>query len=201
VAIVIQPCPIGARQASCARAKVRGSKSLRWVGLVRNVMLGRDGLDRARLLDTVERAGGSQACSYLTTGNVTFDATASELDAVSRNLEVELSRIVSRPAMVAIREHGWLCDLVGNDLFSAFEAEEWEFEVAFLRHADSPIEPRSLPESHRTRIVAIYDRELVSARPRSGLARPHVNRLLERASGQAATARGWSTLRRIAANR
>lgn len=182
-------------------AKVRASKSTHWVGLVRNVMLGRDGLDRARLLDTVEKAGGSNVCSYLTTGNVTFFATASELDAVSRRLEVALSRMLSRPAMVAIREHGWLCNLVDNDLFSSYKADEWELEVAFLRHADSPIEPRSLPESHRTRIVAIYERELASARPRSGPARPHVNTLLERASGQAATARGWSTLCRIAANR
>jgi uncharacterized protein (DUF1697 family) len=173
---------------------------MRWVGLVRNVMLGRDGLDRARLLATVEEVGGSRARSYLTTGNVAFDAGASRVDALSRRLEVELSRIVSRPTMVAIREHGWLRDLVSSDVFSAFEGDEWEFEVAFLRHADSPIEPRSLPESRRTRIVATYERELASARPRSGPARPHVTRLLERASGREATARGWSTLCRIAAD-
>jgi hypothetical protein len=141
---------------------------MRWVGLVRNVMLGRDGLDRARLLDTVAQVGGSRVRSYLTTGNVTFDAGAKEVDDLSRRLEVELSRVVSRPAMVAIREHGWLRDLVTNDLFAGFDAEEFEFEVAFLRRAAPAIDPRSLPATGRTRLVAIFEREVASARPRSG---------------------------------
>ena len=175
-------------------------RSMRWVGLVRNVMLGRDGLTRARLLDTVAEVGGSQVRSYLTTGNVTFDAGATEVDALSRRLEAELSRIVSRPTMVAIREHRWIRDLVTHDLFSGLEAEAWEFEVAFLRHAASAIDPHMLPEPGRTRLVAIYKRELATVRPRSGPGRPHVNTLLERASGEPATARGWSTLRRIAAD-
>jgi len=118
---------------------------MRWVGLVRNVMLGRDGLDRARLLDTVAQVGGSRVRSYLTTGNVTFDAGAKEVDDLTGRLEVELSRVVSRPAMVAIREYGWLRDLVTNDLFAGFDAEECEFEVAFLRRAAPPIDPEVTP--------------------------------------------------------
>lgn len=146
------------------------------------------------------QVGGSRVRSYLTSGNVTFDAGAKEVDDLSRRLEVELSRVVSRPAMVAIREHGWLRDLVTNDLFAGFDAEECEFEVAFLRRAAPPIDPRSLPVTGRTRLVAIFEREVASARPRSGPARPHVNKLLEKASGEVATARGWSTLCRIAAD-
>ena len=49
--------------------------------------------------------------------------------------------------------------------------------------------------------AAELERELATARPRKGSARPHVNTLLERASGQPATARAWATLRRIAADR
>jgi uncharacterized protein (DUF1697 family) len=173
---------------------------MRWVGLVRNVMLGRDGLDRALLLDTAARAGGSRVRSYLTTGNVTFQAGPREIDGLSRRFEAELSRIVSRPTMVAIRAHLWLQDLVSNDVFAGVDDDEWECEVAFLRHTAPSINPRSIPETRKTRLVATYDRELASARPRTGSARPHVTTLLERASGQPATARGWSTLRRIAAD-
>ena len=173
---------------------------MRWVGLVRNVMLGRDGLDRGRLLDSVEEVGGSGARSYLTTGNVTFDVEEDAVDGLTGRLEVALSRIVSRPTMVAIRPHTWLRDLVADDLFAGLDAQECEFEVAFLRHTAAPIDQRSLPESGRTRLIAIYGRELVSVRPRSGPARPHVNRILEGASGELATARGWSTLCRIAAD-
>jgi uncharacterized protein (DUF1697 family) len=161
-------------------------------------MLGRDGLDRGRLLDAVSSAGGSNVRSYLTTGNVTFDAGPREVAALNRRLESELARIVARPTLVAIREHRWIRALVAEDLFAEFDPAEWELEVGFLAGGASPIDPRSLPEPGNTRIVATYEREVATARPRSGPARPHVNTLLERASGQRATARGWSTLCRIA---
>jgi uncharacterized protein (DUF1697 family) len=148
----------------CCRPMVRCPRPhdrpmMRWVGLVRNVMLGRDGLDRARLLDTLGMAGGCEVRSYLTTGNVTFDADAEEVAGLGERLEVELARIVSRPTMVAIREHGWLRDLVTNDLFSGLEAGQWEFEVAFLRHTAAAVDTRSLPDTGRTRLVAVYERE------------------------------------------
>jgi uncharacterized protein (DUF1697 family) len=163
--------------------------------------LGRDGLDKTRLLDTVANAGGSGARSYLTTGNVTFDAGAGDIDALCQRLETDLSRIVSRSTMVAVREHEWLCDLVGRAPFAGVEgADEMETEVAFLRRDAPQIDPHSLPARSRTRLVAIFEREVASVRPRSGPNRPHVNTLLETASGEAATARGWSTLCRIARN-
>lgn len=163
-------------------------------------MLGRDGLDPASLLATVAEVGGSGARSYLTTGNVAFDADPAEIDGLSRRLEAEISRIVSRPTMVAVRPHTWLGTLVDVDLFAGVEADEWECEVAFLRHTAPAVDRARIPDTRRTRLVATYDRELATARPRAGGARPHVTTLLERASGEPATARGWSTLRRIAAD-
>lgn len=173
---------------------------MRWVGLVRNVMLGRDGLHRALLVDAVATSGGSNVRSYLTTGNVTFDAEPREIDTLNGRIEAEISQIVSRPTMVAIRAHPWLCDLVSNDIFVGLDEREWECEVAFLRHTAPELDPRSIPVTRRTRLIAAYDKELAAARPRTGSARPHVTTLLERASGEPATARGWNTLHRIAAN-
>ncbi len=46
----------------------------RWAGFVRNVMVGRQGLTRLVLLGAVADAGGASPVSYLSTGNVTFDA-------------------------------------------------------------------------------------------------------------------------------
>ena len=46
----------------------------RQAAFVRNVMIGREGLHRQVLLDVVERAGGRAPRSYISTGNVTFDA-------------------------------------------------------------------------------------------------------------------------------
>jgi uncharacterized protein (DUF1697 family) len=161
-------------------------------------MLGRDELDRALLLDTVVKVGGSRVRTYLTTGNVSFDAGLGEVGGIGGRLESEISAIVSRPTMVAIREHTWLCSLMSKDIFAGVEADEWECEVAFLRHTAPSIDPRCIPDTRRTRLVATYERELATVRPRTGSARPHVTTLLERASGQPATARGWTTLRRMA---
>src|SRR3954454_14595003 len=104
---------------------------MRWVGLVRNVMLGRDGLDRALLVDTAARAGGSRGRSYLTTGDVTFQAGPREIDGLSRRFEADLSRIVSRLTMVAIRCHLWFHVLVSIFVFAGVDDDEWECEVAF----------------------------------------------------------------------
>jgi hypothetical protein len=49
---------------------------MRYVGLVRNVMLGRQGLDHVLLLRLVDAAGGRSAESHLTTGNLTFEAAS-----------------------------------------------------------------------------------------------------------------------------
>ena len=48
---------------------------MQYVGLVRNVMLGREGLHRDVLLRLVDAAGGRAATSHLRTGNLPFDTT------------------------------------------------------------------------------------------------------------------------------
>jgi hypothetical protein len=50
---------------------------MRYVGLVRNVMLGREGLHRDVLLRPVDAAGGRSAQSHLAAGNLTFDTAPS----------------------------------------------------------------------------------------------------------------------------
>ncbi len=173
---------------------------MRWVGLVRNVMLGRDGLHRVVLLEAATAAGAERVRSHLTTGNLTFDADPTEVDTVVGHLESSISRVVGRPTMVALRRHECLRDLVARDLFAGVPEQEWECEVAFLRHDAPALEPGRLPPTRRTGLVAAYDRELATVRPRTGGRRPHVTTLLERATGEPATARGWSTLCRLAAD-
>jgi len=78
---------------------------MRYVGLVRNVMLGREGLHRDVLLRVVDAAGGRSAASHLTTGNLMFDTAPSRLEDVVRRLEdVAVPRIDGLEA-VAVRPH------------------------------------------------------------------------------------------------
>ncbi|GAA3810539.1 DUF1697 domain-containing protein [Nocardioides panacisoli] len=172
---------------------------MQWVGLVRNVMLGRQGLSRAVLLEAVGDAGGREPRSYLTTGNISFVAPPGDLDDVVERIEAGVAAALGRAELVAVRSLDALRDLVAVDRFAAFAGEDWETEVSFLRHDAPPLDERRIAYPRQTVIVDVRPHEVLAARPRSGGARPHVNRLLEEATGCPATARGWSTLRRVVA--
>jgi uncharacterized protein (DUF1697 family) len=185
------------RAAICATSALDTGGML-WLGLVRNVMVGRDGLSRDVLVDVLNAAGAADARSHLATGNVTFRADREEVDAMVTRVETGLEQVVGRSTMCAVRPVTWLHRLIADDRFAPFDGD-WETEVGFLRH-DAPVLDRAgLGDARRTVVVEVLEREVLTARPRAGGARPHVNRLLEVATGSPATARGWSTLQRIAA--
>lgn len=177
---------------------------VQWVGLVRNVMLGREGLSRDALLELGRESGGGDVRSHLTTGNLTFAAPEDGIGAVVAGLESGLERLLGRREMVAVRPLAWLRGLVAEDRFASYPGQDWETEVAFLSHDAAPLDPvgpDALGDPRRTVLVEVRPREVLAARPRTGGSRPHVNRLLEQASGLPATARGWSTLQRLAGSR
>ncbi len=173
---------------------------MRWLALVRNVMLGREGLHRAVLLEIVEDSGGEDPRSFLTTGNLTFSAGPTELERVRDAVEQRVERVLGRREPLIVRPMSWLAELVAEDPFGPYEDEDWELEVCLLPHSAPGILADRLGDSGRTVLVEVRDLEVLTARPRQGPNRPHGNRLLERATGQRATARGWSTLHRIHAH-
>lgn len=171
---------------------------VRWVAFVRNVMVGREGLDRERLLDVARRAGGEDVRSHITTGNLTFTAVDAP-GTLARQLEDGVSAIIGRWEMVAVRPLDWLRELVATKPFEGVDAGAWATEVALLRHDAPPLELAALGATERTVVVRVLDREVLAARPQDGGHRPHPNTLAERASGRPATSRAWSTLERVAA--
>jgi uncharacterized protein (DUF1697 family) len=118
---------------------------MRYVGLVRNVMLGREGLHRDVLLRLVDDAGGRSAESHLTTGNLTFEAAPAQLDAVVRRLEDGIAEVIGRHEPVVVRTAAWIRDLVAGDPFAAFPADRWELAVAFLALRAAPLDPAAVP--------------------------------------------------------
>ncbi len=174
------------------------TERVRWLALVRNVMIGREGMDRSVLLDIAQKAGGTDVSSYLSTGNLTFETRGKQPEPFVTAIEAGVQRVLGRPELVSMRPLPWLRDLVSTDCFDGFESSEWVLEVAFLRHNSPPLDVSLLDDPQRTVIVDVRTREVLAARPRTGGQRPHVNRLVERATGVQATSRGWSTLRRIA---
>jgi uncharacterized protein (DUF1697 family) len=168
------------------------------VGLVRNVMLGREGLHRSVLVDLVTTAGGSDVASYLTTGNVTFSADVGAVTGIVGRLQDSLAAVIGREEIVAVRSRAWLRELVARAPFAAYDAASWYQEVAFLPASATPLPDLPIGVTGSTVVVEVGARELLTARPVSGPRGPHANPLIERLSGARATSRGWSTVIRLA---
>jgi uncharacterized protein (DUF1697 family) len=171
---------------------------VRWVGFVRNVMIGREGLTQARLLEVAAASGATLARSHRATGNLSFEAPVRDIGAVVDALESGIGDVLGRPELVAVRRLDSIRALVDSDPFRGWDPAEWALEVSFLRHDAPRVTAAQLGDSRRTMVVAVREREVMAARPIAGGARPHVNSLLQRASGLPATSRGWSTLVHIA---
>jgi uncharacterized protein (DUF1697 family) len=166
---------------------------MRYVGLVRNVMVGREGLHREVLLRLLDAAGGAHGDSYLATGNLLFDAAPSRLRTVVRRLEAGIEGVIGRHEPVVVRETAWVRAFVAADPFRGFPLDNWVLEVAFLPLAGAPIDPARLPSAEGLEVVAVGERELLTA-GRRGAKWPGANRLLEVATGERATSRAWRTL-------
>ena len=83
-------------------------------------------------------AGGQEPHSYLTTGNVTFDASRQDLNDVVQRVEDGLQHVLGRNELFAVRSAAWLQSLVAQHRLGRFLNEDWETEVSFLRH-DAPV--------------------------------------------------------------
>ena len=168
-----------------------------YVGLVRNVMIGRQGLHRQVLVDLATAAGATQVRSHLATGNLTFDVDGRRLTSFRSQLEVGIADVVGHSEPVVLRTQKRLRAFVAG-LTPAVEARPAKsIEVALLPHDGQPLDPSGLPDPGATELLLVSSHELVVAR--RDVTSPHVNHLMERGAATKATARAWSTLRRLAA--
>ena len=170
---------------------------MRYVGLVRNVMLGRQGLDRAVLLHVVDAAGGRSGESHLTTGNVTFQADPAQLEAVVRRLEDGIAAVIGRHEPVVVRTADWFRDFVAAEPFTGFPGDRWELAVAFLRLDAVPLDPAAVPRIDGLEAVAVRPHELIMA-ARRDVRRQGATYLIPRPWRDEATTRAWSTVQRLA---
>jgi uncharacterized protein (DUF1697 family) len=171
----------------------------RYVGFVRNVMVGRSGLSRDVLLGAFRDAGGADPVSYLATGNVSFDATEATLAQVIGSVETTVAEVLDRHEPVFVRGLSHLAGLVAVRPFAAFDRlDVRERCVTFLPDGQTWTHrlPFSPPRNDVTLIAAngacVFSvTRLVGGRP--GTAGP----IVERELGEPVTTRNWNTVERI----
>src|SRR5262245_53155066 len=126
---------------------------MRWAGLVRNVMIGREGLHREILLDLAAAAGAASACSHLSTGNLTFTASPEDVDHVTERLADGIAGVLGRRELVAVRSLEEFARLVATDPFPEYDPEAWAFEASFLARGAPPLDPARIGDPERTVVV------------------------------------------------
>ncbi|MBT8217684.1 MAG: DUF1697 domain-containing protein [Acidimicrobiia bacterium] len=169
--------------------------TIRRVAFVRNIMVGREGLSRERLLDCFAEAGARDARSHISTGNVTF--FADDARAVADGAEAAIARIIGRTEEVFVRDLRFLRRLHRLEPFDGLQ-DVHERVVSFGMRPFRISEPLPLRTS---RGDAAYFR--VFGRQAFGYSRMVEGRtqspagLLERVAGQPITTRSWGTIEKI----
>jgi uncharacterized protein (DUF1697 family) len=175
----------------------------RYVGFVRNVMIGREGLHRSVLVEIFHTAGATDARSYISTGNVSFSARPRTLAAIISGVEERIAEVIGRPEPVFVRSVDYLSKLVASEPFSSPPfPDPVERTVSF---AHTPIEPGAvdLPIWSRRGDVALFGVTAGEVFAVGRLIDRTVNGgggLVERTIGQAVTTRSWNTVLRVVAD-
>ena len=170
-----------------------------YAALVRNVMVGRQGLHRQVLLDLLAEAGAELPRSHLATGNLTFTAPARVAEGIVAHLEAGIAHVIGRSEPVIARSDDELADLVAADPFAGYDPRDHELEVALLDCRSNPFPPVDANQKGAV-VVAVRPHELCLAGDRTVANRAHANWLAEKVQPSRATSRAWSTLLRLDAD-
>ena len=175
---------------------------MKYVAFMRNVMIGRRGLERSLLIDAFERHGAKTANSFLATGNVVFEADAKTAAAIVARVSKVLLTKINLTEPMFIRSMDTLITLNESNPFGAAPSEDvYERCVTFLQEGALRIE--TLPfQSVRSDFVAFLGTttevfsitRLINGRP------GQVGKWIEEQVGKPVTTRNWNTVERIIKN-
>jgi uncharacterized protein (DUF1697 family) len=142
-------------------------------------------------------AGFRDVKTVLSSGNVVFSASGAERT-LRKKAEAAMEEVLGRSFLTLVRRIDELQALLDNDPFAAFRLKPGAKRiVTFLPEA--PEAPPRLPvEVDGARILALREREVLSAYVPSPKGAVFMG-LIERTFGKDITTRTWDTLRKVCA--
>lgn len=182
-------------------ARKKGAVATTFVALLRGVNVGAaNRLAMAALQAAFENAGGGKVETLLQSGNVVFDASADEGEAIAARARASLARAADIDATIVLRDgDGWLRLAAGNP-FLAAGADADALHAACLSAAPSAerlarLEPdRSPPDA-----FVVVGADAYLSLP-NGVARSKLsNAWLDARLGVVSTIRNWRTVTKLAA--
>ena len=172
------------------------SATSRHVAFIRNVMIGRAGLDRDVLLRILADAGARDPRSHLATGNVSFDWDG-DTDGLIDTTQVGIERVMGRFEPVFIRSVAALRSSIASQPFRTTPISDVGHRCVTFTESSA----RSVLPIVSTREDAyIFDyagTDWYSVTRLVGGRGGNVNRMIEKTLSCAATTRNWNTIERI----
>jgi len=145
----------------------------------------------------LESEGFKNVKTFLSSGNVAFDARKVSSASLERKIEAALSREIGKHFLTIVREQDGLKALLEADAFARFEVKTPEKKVVtFLK--DAPEVRLKLPiEKDGGRILAQKGMEVFTVYTPGEKGAGFMG-VLEKALGKAQTTRTWDTVRKCA---
>ena len=174
--------------------------AVRQAAFIRNVMVGREGLTRAVLVDLAQRAGGARPRAYLSTGNLTFDLPAEDVPGWVASMEEGIERVIGRREQVFVRSIGHLESLVAADPFAASPFADPHERAVSLLPPGARLGAERLPLCSRRGDLIVFAATATEAFTVTRVVDGRVTgsgALIERETGCRITTRAWGTIERI----
>lgn len=181
------------------RATPNSTAEMIYVGFIRAVMVGRDGLHRQVMLDAFEQSGATSPINYISTGNVSFEADAQKMTAMTEEIEQRLESIVQRRTEVFVRSLDELVAMAESEPFTGHPLTGSVAESVAFFYDKAPTDDL-LPLVSKAGDVAVFGEDArhwyTVAKVENGLSRGSGG-MIEKATGERVTSRAWSTIDRI----
>jgi uncharacterized protein (DUF1697 family) len=168
-----------------------------YVALLRGIAPSNPRMRNDALRDVFERAGLERVRTVISSGNLLFDSTVTDRDALEGHIEDALEDHLGAPCTTIVRSHRQVSLLAGLDVFDGYDDGPTErCNVTFLKR------PRSASSIHvddapGARVVAVRNQAVFTVIDTTTNGTPAVMRTLERICGPEITTRTWRTVHRV----
>jgi uncharacterized protein (DUF1697 family) len=171
--------------------------SLRYVAFIRNVMIGRAGLDRDALLQIFAGAGAMDPRSHLATGNVSFDWDGDDTDGLIDATQVGIEGTMGRFEPVFVRSVAALRSSVASRPFRITPISDVGHRCVTFTESSARTDLPIVSPREDAYIFGADGTDWFSVTRLVEGRGGNVNRMIERALSCPATTRNWNTIERI----
>ena len=148
------------------------------------------------LKQALEAAGFSDVKTLLSSGNVVFTTRRATESAIERRVEAAIEAKVGKAFGAIVRSIDHLRDLLESDPYRPFRLPSAAKRVVTLLRVVPEPAPTLPIERDGARLLALRDRELISAYERSEKG-PVFMMLIQKTFGKDVTTRTWDTLQKV----